>query len=228
MLDSLLSPCGSDLAAITPRPLPDSVTCLETSGLNVLAAPLEHSIETLGYRISEPDDIRFLPEYVQRAGLREDQLEELRRTGFLEFDAGRVSIEQVSEKWPGAVFAFIMDTRPPANGQRLAEAADLLVCECTFLNAQTALAHEQFHMTSEQAATLASQASVKQLLLTHFSYRHAEVNAFLHEARRVFSSTEVARDLTKCGFSRPLPIRPSPLESGGNTSTVPTGELRKK
>lgn len=218
LLDGLLESCGRDTAFITPRPLPIGISTLRSEGLNLMAAPLEHSIDTLGYRLSEPDEIRFLPEYVRRAGLEEEQLDELKKAGFVESGGGITRVEQVSETQPGAVFSFIMDTRPVANCQRLAEGADLLVCESTFLNAQAALAHDQFHLTARQAANLALQASAKQLLLTHFSYRHSEVNAFLHEARSVFDTTEVARDLTRCGFARPPAIRPAPLESAGDHS----------
>jgi ribonuclease Z len=218
LLDSLLNSCGADVAVIIPRPLPLEISSNQAGGLDILAAPLEHTIDTLGYRLSEPDEIRFLPEYVQREGLQEEHLDELSKAGSVEFNGKTIFANQISERRPGAVFAFIMDTRPTAACQELAQGADLLVCESTFLNAQAAIAHAQFHMTPEQAANLALQASVKQLLLTHFSYRHSEANAFLHEARSVFGSTEVARDLTRCGFGRPSYIRPDPLESAGDHS----------
>jgi ribonuclease Z len=101
-----------------------------------------------------------------------------------------------------AVFAFVMDTALCDNASWLARGADLLLCEATYLENQTQLAKAQQHMTALQAGTLAREAGAKRLLLTHFSHRHAEVNAFLHEARRSFHRADVARDNCRYTFER--------------------------
>ena len=49
------------------------------------------------------------------------------------------------------------------------------------------------HLTAHQAATLAIQAGVKQLILTHISRRYREKDV-LAEAQRDFPDVIVARD----------------------------------
>jgi ribonuclease Z len=71
--------------------------------------------------------------------------------------------------------------------------ADMLVIESTYLQRDVDMAHRFAHLTAAQAAHLAREAGVKQLVLTHVSrrYREAEI---VDEARAVFSNTVVARD----------------------------------
>jgi ribonuclease Z len=79
--------------------------------------------------------------------------------------------------------------------------ADLLLCQATFLEAQKIQAYQRLLMTATEAATLAANASAKRLLLTHFSHRYDEINAFLHEARPIFSAVDTARDCARYAVS---------------------------
>ena len=69
----------------------------------------------------------------------------------------------------------------------------MLVTEATYLRREADLARRFAHLTAAQAARLARDAGVYQLVLTHVSrrYREAEI---LEEARSIFSDTVVARD----------------------------------
>jgi ribonuclease Z len=69
----------------------------------------------------------------------------------------------------------------------------MLVIEATYLRRDTDMAHRFAHLTAAHAATLARDANVKRLVLTHVSrrYREAEI---LEEARSIFPQTVVARD----------------------------------
>ena len=60
-------------------------------------------------------------------------------------------------------------------------------------------------MTARQAAEVARDASAQRLLLTHFSQRYRDIEPFLEEAKAVFPASEVARDLGRYPFPRPLP-----------------------
>lgn len=71
--------------------------------------------------------------------------------------------------------------------------ADTLVIEATYLQDEAQMARDFAHMTAHQAATLAVQANVKQLILTHISRRYRERDV-IAEARAVFPDTIVARD----------------------------------
>jgi ribonuclease Z len=80
--------------------------------------------------------------------------------------------------------------------------ASLLVCESTFLGEDADKAHAYGHLTAAQAATIARDAGVEQLVLTHFSQRYADVAAFVAEAAPIFPRVVAARDGETIAMSR--------------------------
>jgi ribonuclease Z len=85
------------------------------------------------------------------------------------------------------------DSGRTSNLQEVCQDADLLVIEATYLNEQAEMANDFAHLTARQAAELASEVGVKNLILTHVSRRYRERDV-LAEARAVFPQAEVARD----------------------------------
>ena len=71
----------------------------------------------------------------------------------------------------------------------------MLCFDCTFDSKNTELALSKGHGTTVQAATLAKQAEVSQLLLTHFSARFKDITPLLDEAQAIFPNTIAATDL---------------------------------
>jgi ribonuclease Z len=98
-----------------------------------------------------------------------------------------------------------MDTRPCDAALELAEAADLLVIEATFLTAEARIAEIAGHLTAAQAATIARAAGVRRVVLTHLSRRYPDAAGHLAEARAAAPDIDltVARDLDRV----PLPPR---------------------
>lgn len=91
--------------------------------------------------------------------------------------------------------AFIMDTAPCAAAEELADGVDLLVCESTYLTEHQALAAEYRHMTAAQAGRLAATAGARRLVLTHFSARYPDNEAFRLEAAEHHDDVVAAEDL---------------------------------
>jgi ribonuclease Z len=139
----------------------------------------------------------MVPARLAAAGVHGPDVGRLQREGTLTLHDRRVTLEEVSEPRPGQVFAFVMDTRLCAAARQLAEGADLLVCESTFLDRDRALAEAYGHMTAAQAAQLAAAAGVRRLVLTHFSQRYTDDAEFLAEAKQFFDDVVVARDLER-------------------------------
>jgi ribonuclease Z len=160
---------------------------------------LEHSVESFGYRLSEPAGRRMLPRELARHGITGSRIRELQARGSLD----GVGLEQVSAPRPGQVFAFVMDTRLCDGVFALAEGADMLVIESTFLQAEASLAHAYGHLTAREAASVAAQCGVRCLVLTHFSQRYTDPLAFEKEAREVFDGElHVAADLMRVPVPR--------------------------
>ena len=72
--------------------------------------------------------------------------------------------------------------------------ADLLFHEATFMNTDDARAKETFHSTALQAAQIAKEAEVKQLVIGHFSARYEDENLLLKESQAVFPQTILAKE----------------------------------
>lgn len=96
--------------------------------------------------------------------------------------------EELSPRHPNR-YAYCCDTGYSESILPMIKAVDLLCLESTFMNDYESVAVEKGHLTSVQAATLASKAGVSQLMLTHFSARYADIDPLLAEARSIFPNT---------------------------------------
>ncbi|MFJ6214638.1 ribonuclease Z [Streptomyces sp. NPDC092296] len=183
---------------LRPRPIAEpGPLAAPGSPFTLEAARLSHPVESFGYRLVEPDGRRMLPERLAALGIAGPDVGRLQREGRLTLPDGRtVGLPEVSEARPGQRFAFVMDTRRCEGVAALADGADLLVIEATFLTADAALAEEYGHLTAAQAARAAAEAGVRTLVLTHFSQRYPDLDAHLTEARAHFDGEIVlATDL---------------------------------
>ncbi|SBS76722.1 Ribonuclease Z [uncultured Mycobacterium sp.] len=169
------------------------------------ARALEHSTDVFGYRLVEPDGRRFIPELLSRFGISGPEVGELDRTGAIRVGDRVIEVEQVSEARAGQRFAFVMDTRLCDGVYELADGADLLVIEATFLTEDEHLAVQYGHLTARQAAQVAAECRVRTLVLTHFSQRYQDAaSRYVDEAAAVFGGDiVVAEDLMRV----PVPVR---------------------
>ena len=71
-----------------------------------------------------------------------------------------------------------------------------MVHESTFAKNEAKLAHNYYHSTSAQAATIAKKAHVHQLLLDHISARYVGKAAYqlAYQVRDIFPNTRVVND----------------------------------
>ncbi|MET8158127.1 ribonuclease Z [Sphaerisporangium sp. NPDC005289] len=168
------------------------------------AHPLDHPVPAFGYRLVEPDGRRMLPERLRRHGISGPRVGELQREGSLRAGGRTVTLEEVSVPRPGQRFAFVMDTRLCEGVFALADGADLLVIESTFLDQDARLARDFGHLTAGEAGRVARECGVRRLVLTHFSQRYSDPALFGAQAARHFAGEiVVAEDLTRV----PVPSR---------------------
>ena len=124
----------------------------------------------------------------------------LERQGWIIVDGRRVTLEEVSYIRNGDSIAVIIDTRPCQEALELALNARMVLCESTYLTSEEELALSYKHMTAAEAAQLAKDAHAHTLILTHFSARYTDTEAFEHEAREIFLNTTAANDLDRFSF----------------------------
>ncbi|KIE25184.1 ribonuclease Z [Streptomyces sp. MUSC 125] len=186
---------------LTEVPVAADGTLAVSPSYTLQARRLSHPVESYGYRLTEPDGRRMLPERLAAYGIKGPDVGLIQRAGRL----GDVTLEDVSEVRHGQRFAFVMDTRMCEGVHALAEGCDLLVIESTFLDEDAELAAEHGHLTAGQAASAARDAGVRHLVLTHFSQRYSDPGDFERQARAAGFAGEltVAHDLQRV----PVPKR---------------------
>ncbi|MFE0986132.1 ribonuclease Z [Streptomyces rochei] len=190
-----------ETVALTEAPVDTDGTLAVTPAYTLDALKLSHPVESYGYRLTEPDGRRMLPERLAAHRIKGPDVGRIQREGSLD----GVPLDEVSEVRRGQRFAFVMDTRLCEGVHALAEGCDLLVIESTFLDEDETLATDHGHLTAGQAARVARDAGVRHLVLTHFSQRYSDPGEFERQARAAGYEGEltVARDLMRI----PVPKR---------------------
>jgi ribonuclease Z len=173
---------------------------VEENSFTIKAAFLEHGITNLGWRIEEPDKIKFKKELLKKFKIEGPKVKELEKKGKIKVDGKTIKLEEVSYIKKGQVLTVISDTKRCDAMVELAKGADVLICESTFLEENTDLAEKYLHMTAQGAAEVAKKAGVKLLLLTHFSARYRDSKVFSEEAAKVFPNVIAAEDLKRVDF----------------------------
>tara|TARA_B100000902_G_scaffold352410_1_gene363125 strand:- start:249 stop:1175 length:927 start_codon:yes stop_codon:yes gene_type:complete len=89
-------------------------------------------------------------------------------------------------------YAFCTDTRYNNNIEKKLTEIDLLYYEATFAKNMVDRANATGHSTTFQAATVALNASVRKLIIGHFSKRYKDLDSLLIEAQEYFQNTIIA------------------------------------
>jgi ribonuclease Z len=95
---------------------------------------------------------------------------------------------------PVRSYAYCSDTICLKSIIPLIKGVNLLFHEGTFAQADAARAKETFHTTAMQAAEIARDAEVKQLLIGHFSARYEDESILLKEAQSIYPNTLLAKE----------------------------------
>jgi ribonuclease Z len=171
----------------------------ETASYRLLAAPLDHRVFCLGFRMEEfPRPGRFDVAVARARGVPPGPLfGQLQRGEAVTLANGEVvrPDDVLGPLRPGAVIAYCTDTRPSAASIELARGADLLIHEGTFDAGMAHEARRKGHSTVADAARIARDAGARQLVITHISPRYQDVGPLLAQARAIFPETRIARDL---------------------------------
>ena len=90
---------------------------------------------------------------------------------------------------PSRSYAYCSDTAYEPALIPFLNGVDLLYHEATFTTAMADRAKETMHSTAAQAARMAADSGVGQLLLGHFSSRYKSADVLLQEALPIFPRT---------------------------------------
>jgi ribonuclease Z len=169
----------------------------EADDFTVTAFPVTHrGPDCLGYLFEEKARRPFLPEKATLLGVPFGSERRLLVEGqtITLANGSMVSPDDVlGPLQRGTKLMVVGDTGRTDDLLQVAQGADALVIESTYLDAEIDMARQFSHMTARGAAELAVKAGVKQLILTHISRRYREKDV-LAEAQAIFPNVVVARD----------------------------------
>lgn len=188
------------------EPVEGSTVLVDEPDLRIRSEPLDHSVDSVGWRIEQPPAPHLLPEALAERRVEGPEIARLLGEGRLVIDGREVTLDEVSRPGAGNSASFVFDTRVCEGATALAEGVDLLVAESTFLDRDADRAERFGHLTASQAARLAADGDAHTLVLTHFSARYGVTDEFEREARRHFERVIQADDLQRI----PVPRRPRP------------------
>jgi len=94
----------------------------------------------------------------------------------------------------GRKIVYTGDTMPHDALVEIAHHADVLIHDATSDAALEEKANRYGHSSSRQAATIAKEAGVGVLVLTHVSPRYEDPGTILEDAKKVFGNVRVAED----------------------------------
>jgi ribonuclease Z len=165
---------------------------LERDGYRIAPVEVDHRGTALGYVVWEDERPGvFDPAAAQAAGLTPGP--EFGQVQRGETVRGVAPADVMGAARPGRKLVLSGDTRPSESLRVAATAADVLVHEATFADAEAQRAAANGHSTARQAAELAREADVRLLALNHVSTRHP-LGLLRDEARAVFPGTVLPRD----------------------------------
>ncbi len=165
---------------------------LERDGYQIAPVRVAHRGTALGYALYEDERPGvFDPRAATRLGLAPGP--EFGRVQRGETVNGVTPAQVLGPARAGRKIVISGDTRPCETLRVAAHRAEVLIHEATFADDEAARAAETGHSTAAQAASLAREAEVTMLALTHFSTRYP-VSRLRDEARAVFTPTVLPRD----------------------------------
>jgi ribonuclease Z len=199
LLRELVELGGDRLAfPVALRELPPGES-VRYDGYRIEAFPTRHTRDSMGLVLVEDERLgRFDPDRARELGVPEGPLfGRLHRGETVTLPDGRTvdPAGVVGAPRPGRKLVYTGDTRPSDRTVEAAAAADLLVHEATFGEAERDRARDTGHSTAREAAEVASRAGVRSLAITHFSARYSEqAHRLRAEAASVFPETVAAED----------------------------------
>lgn len=176
----------------------ESELIFEDDKVEIHTIPLDHRINTNGFLFKEKLGERKInmAEVSKYAEIKVCDYQNLKIGRDFILDNGTVlKNESLTLNPPTPLsYAFCSDTAYYPAIIPIIKNVSCLYHETTFLNDREILAETTKHSTAAQAASIAKQAHVKQLIIGHYSSRYKNIAAFQTEAQEHFENTLMAEE----------------------------------
>ncbi|WP_289046092.1 ribonuclease Z [uncultured Olleya sp.] len=169
----------------------------EDQKVTVQTIPLDHRVYTNGFLFKEKEGERKLNmNAVLNSSIDVSYYRKLKQGFDVTNEAGTL-IKNDAVTFPPnkpKSYAFCSDTAYNEAIVPIIDEVDVLYHESTFLEQHAKLAAPTKHCTAKQAASIAKQANVGQLILGHYSTRYSDLNVFKEEAQTIFDNVKLGDD----------------------------------
>lgn len=176
---------------------------LNIKGVSVQSVPLRHRQPTCGFIFREqPKEANIRKDALCRYGLSFVDIAAI-KSGQPFYDENGEEVPRdllISEPPAPRSYAYISDTSYLPDLVPHIKDVSLLYHEATFAQDNAELAAKTMHSTAAQAATIARDANVGNLLIGHFSSRYKETDMHEEEAQQIFPYSTAVYDGFKIVF----------------------------
>lgn len=170
----------------------------ETDEYYLECAPLSHKTPCIGFTFVEKDRQNINKAAMKKYEIPEGpHMKKLKQGKTITINGKKIEPKQIIKITKGRKIAYIADTRPCKACYDLAQDADILIAESTYISNLKDKAEKYKHLTAQEAAQIASTANAKKLYLTHFSQRYKSTQEIEEDARVIFDQSFCARDFLK-------------------------------
>jgi ribonuclease Z len=168
----------------------------EDNSIQISSFPVKHRIPTWGFQMREKEkELNINPKKIEEFKLSLEEIVRAKRGEDIIRDAEYLrNADLTLPKQPLLSFAYSSDTKYFDQMAEFVKGVDLLYHEATFTEKHVDRAKATMHSTAKQAAQVAKNAGVNQLLLGHFSARYKNTDELLEEAKSVFDNTICVED----------------------------------
>lgn len=197
-INSLLVVCGYLPYEVRISELHDTKPQqFEQIGLTITSIPLKHHINCLGYSLELKLRPRFQPDIAKKLNIPVKFWKILHSGNSVKVDEKTYTPDMVlGEPRNPIKISYVTDSRPVKHIKDIIKHSDLFICEGMYgEDEQHDNAVEKMHMIFSEAATIAKNAEVKELWLTHFSPSLSRPEDFISYASNIFPNTKIGRDL---------------------------------
>lgn len=181
----------------TPLKMKAPETVLETKSIRVEAFPLNHAIETFGFRILEKEPpFNVHKEAIGEYGLTLTEIGSLKRgEDVLRADGTVIPVAVAAYKpFVPRSYAYVSDTAPFPEEASWLKGTTVIYHETTYLQELSDQAAQRHHSTTIEAASMARDAGAGKLLIGHYSSRNSDIKAYEAECRSIFPQTYATSD----------------------------------
>lgn len=175
---------------------------VDLCGLHIDAFKVNHNVLCYGYSLSLDRAGRFDADRAKELDIPLKFWNRLQKGEVIKDNGNKYTPEMVmGPSRKGLKVTYVTDSRPCKSISEAAVNSDLFICEGMYGEPDTEdKARDHKHMTFREAATLAKEANVKEMWLTHFSPSLVKPKDYVQEARNIFENSIVPKD----GFSKDL------------------------